>query len=162
MRQSRLCYRRIIFCWLLAGILALQSTCVLAQERTFVLFEEETQTPADGSGLDSAIQAPSAVLMEPTTGTIIYEKNANEQLRPASITKIMTLILIFDALKDGTIKLEDPVTTSEYAASMGGSQVFLEPNEQQTVDTMIKCIAVASANDACVAYRDSRQIEQTL
>ena len=65
-------------------------------------------------------------------------------------------------MKDGTIKLEDPVTTSEYAASMGGSQVFLEPNEQQTVDTMIKCIAVASANDACVAYRDSRQIEQTL
>lgn len=154
MRQSRLCYRRIIFCWLLAGILAMQSTGVLARERTFVHHEEVTQTPADASGLDSAIQAPSAVLMEPATGTIIYEKNANEQLRPASITKIMTLILIFDALKDGTIKLEDPVTTSEYAASMGGSQVFLEPNEQQTVDTMIKCIAVASANDACVAMAE--------
>ncbi len=96
----------------------------------------------------------SALLMEASTGTIIYEKNATEQLRPASITKIMTLILIFDALAENRITLEDTVTVSEYASSMGGSQVYLEPGETQTVDTMIKCIAVASANDACVAMAE--------
>ena len=100
------------------------------------------------------ISAPSAVLMEASTGTVIFEKASSEQLRPASITKIMTLILIFDALEEGKIKLDDMVITSEYAASMGGSQVFLEPQEQQSVETMIKCIAVASANDACVAMAE--------
>ena len=95
--------------------------------------------------------------MEASTGQIIYEKVADEQLPPASVTKVMTLLLIFDALDEGKIKLTDNVSVSEYAASMGGSQVFLEPGETQTVDTMIKCIAVASANDACVAYIDRRQ-----
>lgn len=92
--------------------------------------------------------------MEASTGTILYENNSHTVLRPASITKIMTLILIFDAIESGQISLEDTVTVSEYAASMGGSQVFLEPNETQTVDTMIKCISVASANDACVAMAE--------
>lgn len=100
------------------------------------------------------VSAPSALLMEASTGTVIYEKDAHTKLRPASITKIMTLILIFDALEKGTIHLEDTVTVSEYAASMGGSQVFLEPGETQTVDTMIKCISVASANDACVSMAE--------
>lgn len=75
-------------------------------------------------------------------------------MRPASITKIMTLILIFDAIESGQISLTDTVTVSDYAASMGGSQVFLEPGETQTVETMIKCISVASANDACVAMAE--------
>ena len=79
---------------------------------------------------------------------------ADTVLHPASITKIMTLILIFDALNSGKINLTDDVTVSEYAASMGGSQVFLEPGETQTVETMIKCISVASANDACVAMAE--------
>ena len=100
------------------------------------------------------IQAPSAILMEASTGQIIYEKNADESLHPASITKIMTLLLIFDALESGKISLEDTVTVSEYAASMGGSQVFLEAGETQTVETLIKCIAIASANDACVAMAE--------
>lgn len=100
------------------------------------------------------IEAPCAVLMEASTGQIIYEKNANESMRPASITKIMTLILIFDAIKEDKISLEDTVTVSEHAASMGGSQVFLEPGETQSVETMIKCIAIASANDACVAMAE--------
>lgn len=100
------------------------------------------------------ITAPSAVLMEASTGQIIYEKDADEQFPPASVTKIMTLLLIFDALDSGQIQLDDKVTTSEYAASMGGSQVFLEAGETQTVDTLIKCISVASANDACVAMAE--------
>lgn len=98
----------------------------------------------------------SALLMEASTGAVIYEKNAAEQFRPASITKIMTLILIFDAIEEGRISLEDTVTVSEYASGMGGSQVYLEPGETQTVDTMIKCISVASANDACVSFKYSR------
>ena len=100
------------------------------------------------------LSAPSVLLMEAKSGTIIYEKDANKQMPPASITKIMTLLLIFDALDAGKISLEDTVTVSEHAASMGGSQVFLEPGETQNVDTMIKCIAVASANDACVAMAE--------
>ena len=109
----------------------------------------DTQDSAEGQDAAGAgneagpqVSAPSAILMEASTGQIIYEKDADEQRPPASVTKIMTLLLIFDALD------------SEYAASMGGSQVFLEPGETQTVDTMIKCIAVASANDACVAMAE--------
>lgn len=108
----------------------------------------------DETGNTDLIQAPSGVLMEPETGTIIYEKDKDTRRSPASITKIMTLILIFDALEKGTLKLEDTVTTSAYAKSMGGSQVFLEEGETQTVETMIKCIVVASGNDASVAMAE--------
>ena len=100
------------------------------------------------------IEAPCAILTEASTGRVIYEKNADESLHPASITKIMTLLIIFDAIDDGSISPEDTVTVSEHAASMGGSQVFLEPGETQTIETMIKCIAIASANDACVAMAE--------
>lgn len=100
------------------------------------------------------IEAPCAILTEASTGRVIYEKNADESLHPASITKIMTLLIIFDAVEDGSISPEDTVTVSEHAASMGGSQVFLEPGETQTIETMIKCIAIASANDACVAMAE--------
>lgn len=94
------------------------------------------------------------VLMEASTGTVIKAKNPDVQLRPASITKIMTLLLIFEALESGKIKYEDNVTVSEHAASMGGSQVYLEPYETQTVHDMIKCISIASANDASVAMAE--------
>ncbi len=100
------------------------------------------------------LESPSAVLIEGSTGTIIYDKNKNEKLKPASITKIMTLLLIFDALNSGQITLTDEVSVSEYAASMGGSQVYLEPFEVQDVNTMIKCISIASANDASVAMAE--------
>ena len=112
---------------------------------------KETKHPTDIS-FQSA--APNAILMEASTGTILYEKDADKEKPPASVTKIMTLLLIFDALSKKQITLNDTVTVSEHAASMGGSQVFLEPGETQTVDTMIKCIAVSSANDACVAMAE--------
>ena len=101
-----------------------------------------------------AIQAPSAILMEASTGTVIYEKQADEARNPASVTKIMTLLLTFDALRAGKIKMTDPVVTSAYAKSMGGSQVFLEEGEVQTVETLIKCIVIASGNDASVAMAE--------
>lgn len=100
------------------------------------------------------IAAPSAILMEASTGQAIFERDAQERRSPASITKIMTLLLIFDSLEAGRIRLQDEVITSAHAKSMGGSQVFLEEGEVQTVDTLIKCITVASGNDASVAMAE--------
>lgn len=103
---------------------------------------------------DLELASPSVILMESSTGQILYGQNADEQRSPASITKIMTLILIFDELDKGNLELTDQVTTSAHAKSMGGSQVFLEEGEQQTVETMIKCIVIASGNDASVAMAE--------
>lgn len=98
-----------------------------------------------------AIEAPSYILMEASTGQIICEQNAEERRSPASITKIMTLLVIFDHIGTGRVRLDSEVMTSAYAKSMGGSQVFLEEGEVQSLETIIKCIAVASGNDASVA-----------
>ena len=106
---------------------------------------------AEGEAL---ITAPHGVLMEASTGTVLYEKEKDTKVKPASITKIMTLILIFDELEKGSLHMEDPVVTSAYAKSMGGSQVFLEEGEKQTVETLIKCIVIASGNDASVAMAE--------
>ena len=97
------------------------------------------------------VEAPSYILMEASTGKVICEENAQERRSPASITKIMTLLVIFDHLGTGRVRLDSEVMTSAYAKSMGGSQVFLEEGEVQTLETIIKCIAVASGNDASVA-----------
>ena len=101
-----------------------------------------------------AIDAKSYILMEASTGTVLSENNSEEPLPPASVTKIMTLLLIYDSVNQGKIKWDDMVTVSEHAASMGGSQIFLEPNEQQNVETLTKSIAIASANDAAVAMSE--------
>ena len=100
------------------------------------------------------ISAPSAVLMDANSGKILYEKNPHEQRPCASITKVMTLTLVMEALDSGRITLEDTVTASAHAASMGGSDIWLEEGEQMTVDDMIKATAVASANDAAVALAE--------
>ena len=103
--------------------------------------EESNTRQAESTDL---IEAPSGILMEAQTGTVVYQKDADTRRSPASITKIMTLILIFDALDKGSLKMDDTVTTSVHAKSMGGSQVFLEEGEIQTVETLIKCIVIAS------------------
>lgn len=100
------------------------------------------------------IESPAACLMELTTGKILYEKEADTKRSPASVTKIMTTLLIMEAIKSGKITLQDEVVTSAHAKSMGGSQVFLEEGEKQTVDTLLKCILVASGNDASVAMAE--------
>lgn len=100
------------------------------------------------------ISSKSAILMDVGSGQVLYEKNAHEKLPPASVTKVMTMLLICEALDSGKIKIDDQVQVSEIASSMGGSQIFLEPGESQTVDTLLKGIAVASANDACVAMAE--------
>ncbi len=100
------------------------------------------------------IVSKSAILMDASTGKVLYEKNSHDKLPPASVTKVMTMLLICEALEGGKIKEDDDVQVSEVAASMGGSQIFLEPGEIQKVDTLLKSIAVASANDACVAMAE--------
>ncbi len=100
------------------------------------------------------ISSESVILMEMESGTVIAEKEADKARPIASVTKIMTLLLIAEAVDSGKLKLTDTVTVSEYAASMGGSQVFLEPGETQDVETMMKCISISSANDACVAMAE--------
>lgn len=107
---------------------------------------------AEGEGVD--IESPSAILMEASTGTVLYEKAADEKRSPASVTKIMTALLIFEAIESGKLKLTDEAVTSAHAKSMGGSQVYLEEGEKQTVDTLIKCIMISSGNDAAVTMAE--------
>ena len=114
-----------------------------------VPLSETAETSAVGTVLD--IKAKSAVLLEPNTGKILYEQNADEPLPPASITKIMSLLLVMEALDRGDFTLETVVNASEHACSMGGSQIWLEPGEGMTVHDLLKATVIASANDACVA-----------
>ena len=101
-----------------------------------------------------AVTAKSAVLMEAETGKILYAYNEDEALPPASVTKVMTLLLVMRAIESGKITWEDTVTVSEHAASMGGSQIFLEPGETMSVTDMVKSVVIASANDAAVALAE--------
>ena len=101
-----------------------------------------------------SLTAPSAVLMERTTGTLLYEKNGHERMSPASVTKIMTLLLIAEQIESGALTKDDMVSASSHAASMGGSQIWLEEGEQMSVHEMLKCIAVSSANDCAVAMAE--------
>lgn len=130
--------KRIIV-WLLLG-------CMLANTMFFGMTVLVNAAPE--------VSTPSYIVMEASTGQVICEQDADARRSPASITKIMTLLIIFEHLKNGRIHLDDQVTTSAYAKSMGGSQVFLEEGETQTLETMIKCIAVASGNDASVAVAE--------
>ena len=100
------------------------------------------------------IKSPSAILIEKTTGNVLYEKDADNRMRPASVTKIMTLLLIMEAIEKGQYGYGDTVSVSANATSMGGSQVYLKEGEKFSVEEMIKCIAVASANDCCVAMAE--------
>jgi D-alanyl-D-alanine carboxypeptidase (penicillin-binding protein 5/6) len=106
------------------------------------------------SGGDIEIKAPSAVLMEKTTGEVIYEKDAHKRMYPASVTKVMTMLLIAEAIENGDISLDDMVTASARAASFGGSCVYLKEGEKLSVSDMLKCIAVVSANDCAVAMAE--------
>ena len=132
--------------------------CILTAFLCLILFFSACSLPqiarAEETTGGISLTCPSAILMEASTGSVIYEKSTDERRSPASITKIMTAILIFDAVESGKISLEDEVVTSAYAKSMGGSQVYLEEGEKQTVDTLIKCIMVSSGNDASVAMAE--------
>ncbi len=111
-------------------------------------------TAKDDSPVFSDIDAKSAILMEASTGTVLFEKNADAALPPASVTKVMTMLLVLEAIDDGSISTDDTVRISDYAASMGGSQVYLKAGEEMSVDDLLKSVIVASANDAAVALAE--------
>ncbi len=113
-----------------------------------------SQTAAISQSTQLSLNSRSACLIEPQTGEVLYEYNADEKYEPASVTKVMTLLLIMEALESGALNMSDTVTASEYAASMGGSQIWLEVGEQMTVDEMLKSIVVVSANDCTVAMAE--------
>ena len=120
--------------------------CVCFMMQSVVVFAE--------GNTDLGLKAKSAILMEESTGNILYESNPDERLPIASVTKVMTMLLIMEAVDSGKISLDDMVTVSENAMSYGGSTMFLETGEQLTVNDMLKGIAVASANDGCVAMAE--------
>lgn len=119
-----------------------------------ILFSLAAPVSAEETASAVSVETPEYVLMEPETGTVILEKDKDVPRSPASVTKVMTLLLIFEEIEKGNLKLDDTVITSAHAKSMGGSQVFLEEGETQTVETMIKCIVIASGNDASVAMAE--------
>ncbi|MEK3797626.1 D-alanyl-D-alanine carboxypeptidase family protein [Peribacillus sp. FSL H8-0477] len=109
---------------------------------------------AEEKGVELADSAKSAILIERDTGTVLYEKNSQEKLPPASMTKIMTMLLIMEAIDKGDLKFDEKIRTSDYAASMGGSQIFLEPGEEMTTEQMLQGISIGSANDASMAMAE--------
>lgn len=127
----------LLFIWLVMG--------------PIFVFAEEVD---NDSGLELAVNAKSAIMIEASTGKVIYDKNRDEQLPMASMTKMMTLLLIMENIDNGNLKWDEMVTTSEYAASMGGSQIFLEPGEEMSVEDLVKGICIGSGNDAAVAMAE--------
>ncbi len=113
-----------------------------------------TLLPGRAAGAELTDAGKSAVLMEAATGTVLYERNAHEALAPASVTKVMTMLLIMEAIDSGKIRWEDQVTASENAAAKGGSQIYLKAGETMTVSDMVKSIAVSSANDCACAMAE--------
>lgn len=157
--------KKLISLLLVVFMVMLSAVSVFAADQTQIAtecFSEDLTKPLEALPADAAvmkegkldISAKSSILMEVNTGEILYEDNANERLSPASITKIMSLLLIMEAIDDGRITLETAVTTSEHAASMGGSQIWLEPGETMTVHELLKATVIASANDATVALAE--------
>lgn len=147
MSKGGLILKKQGFIWLTVLVLALSAWAP-------GVHAEESEARAGDDQIALAQNALSAVLLDADTGTVIYEKKGHESLPPASITKIMTMLLTMEAIDNGTLKLTDKVTASEYAASMGGSQIFLEPGETMTVEELLKGVAMASGNDASVALAE--------
>ncbi|MBQ7336365.1 MAG: D-alanyl-D-alanine carboxypeptidase [Clostridia bacterium] len=143
---------------LLAVFLLLQCTFFASSaEEALEPIHVESETQASDLGVAEGalnLNCQSAILMEATTGTVLYLQNANEALPPASVTKIMTLLLLMEAIDAGTIHLDDTVTVSANAASMGGSQVYLKEGEQMVLEDLLKSVVIASANDAAVALAE--------
>ena len=136
---------------IIAVIMRLPVCLKVFGEENDPLPQENTLGVTEGS---LNLNCKSAILMEATTGTILYAQNAEEALPPASVTKVMTLLLVMEAIDAGTIRIDDTVSVSANAASMGGSQVFLEEGEQMSVEDLLKSVVIASANDAAVALAE--------
>lgn len=150
--------RKILALLLCAVLFALPCSAAVSMEYEATDLDvplKETATPTAANITELKIAAKSAILMEAKTGEILYESNIDEKTPPASITKIMAFILIFEAIESGRLRYDSVITASEHAAGMGGSQIWLEPGEQMTVDELLKAAVIASANDATVALGEA-------
>ncbi|MGP4042271.1 D-alanyl-D-alanine carboxypeptidase family protein [Gracilibacillus sp. D59] len=136
------------------SLLVVISMVVIGSGSVFADHDENHVASEVSDSLDLATHSKSAILIERDTGNILYDKNASEKLPPASMTKIMTMLLIMEAIEKGELSLDEQVRVSENAASMGGSQIFLEAGEEMSVDDLLKGIAIASGNDASVAMAE--------
>ena len=135
---------------IISALILIFSFCITS----FAINDTKNEAEYNISKTEFDVDCKSAILIDARTGTVLYEKNINEMYSPASVTKIMTILLVMEALEDGRIALDDMVNVSSYAASMGGSQVFLEEGEAISVDELLKCTIIASANDASVALAE--------
>ncbi len=144
-------FTKIISIFLAILLLCVGTVQIYAQTAPVLSGEGATTEKEDGS---LSLPCASAILMDAKTGTVIYEQNADAALPPASVTKVMTLLLVMEAIEAGKIKLDDMVTVSANAASMGGSQVYLKEGETMSVEEMLKCVVIASANDCAVALAE--------
>ena len=152
-------YKELVFLLVVSLIIAMVPCAVSAEEEALTevissaeeVVETILPTSITGGAVGMTVDAKSAVLIDAASGTVLFEQNSHDRLPPASVTKVMTMLLIMEAIDRGQMTLEDKVTISEKAASMGGSQMYMEPGEQQKLETLMLGIAVASANDACVA-----------
>lgn len=152
MKKFKIFISLVLCCILICSILSVSAATVSSEcdiSDIAVPIDNTVTDAAIGTQLD--IKAKSAILMEVNTGKILYEMNADEKLPPASITKIMSLLLVMEAIDSGKMSVEDVISASEHACSMGGSQIWLEPGEAMTVDDLLKAAVIASANDATVA-----------
>ncbi len=147
MKKHRRIIRIIAIC--VAFVLSMPALPTLAAANEAVFTSEE-----ESSAASMTLDCKSYILMEASTGTVLAESNADEALPPASVTKIMTILLVMEAVKSGAASLDDTVSVSENAASMGGSQVYLEVGEEMSLRDMLKCVIIASANDASVALAE--------
>ncbi len=161
MKKILKCKRLVAFLLSLSAVLSFCTVRIDAEEGAVTSLGNTDASVYDLFGNDIAASAEalklecvSAVLMEANTGTVLYELNADTALPPASVTKIMTLLLVMEAIDSGAVKLTDTVTVSANAASMGGSQVYLEEGEEMSVEDLLKSVVIASANDAAVALAE--------
>lgn len=152
-------YRKTTLLLVACVIAAMMPFAVLAEEDALIevissaeeAVETVLPTSITGGAVGMSVDAKSAILIDAGSGTVLFDQNSHDRLPPASVTKVMTMLLIMEAIDRGQMTLEDKVTISERAASMGGSQMYMEPGEQQKLETLMIGIAVCSANDACVA-----------
>ena len=152
-------HRKIVIL-LMASLLTTMAPCaVCAEDNTSLQVISSAEEAAEtilptsitGGAVSMTVDAKSAILIDAASGTVLFEQNSHDRLPPASVTKVMTMLLIMEAIDRGQMSLDDKVTISEKAASMGGSQMYMEPGEQQKLETLMQGISIASANDACVA-----------
>ena len=155
-------YRKSAFLLVAVLIISMLPCTVFAEDEAIskmISSAKETEpavlpTSITGGAIGMTVDAKSAILIDAGSGTVLFEQNSHDRLPPASVTKVMTLLLVMEAIERGQMSLEDKVTVSEKAASMGGSQMYMEPGEQQKLETLLMGIVIASANDACVAVAE--------